>query len=44
MTEHTSSPYFTDIVDAIKRVRDVPGDMPLETFKVEFHLVHLRSR
>jgi uncharacterized protein with HEPN domain len=33
MTEHTASPYLTDIVDAITRVRGLLGDMPLETFK-----------
>jgi uncharacterized protein with HEPN domain len=36
MTEHTASPYLTDIVDAIERVRNVLGDMPLETFKADW--------
>ncbi len=36
MTEHTTSPYLTDIVDAIARVRGLLGDMPLETFKADW--------
>ncbi len=36
MTEHTASPYLTDIVDAIARVCGLLGDTPLETFKADW--------
>jgi uncharacterized protein with HEPN domain len=36
MTEHTSSPYLVDIVDAIARVRGLLGDMSLEAFKADW--------
>jgi len=36
MTEHTATPYLTDIVDAIERVRGLLGDMPLDAFKADW--------
>jgi uncharacterized protein with HEPN domain len=36
MTKHTASPYLTDIVDAIARVRGLLSDMPLEAFKADW--------
>ena len=36
MTGYSASPYLTDIVDAIERVRSLLGDMPLETFTADW--------
>ena len=36
MAESTASPYLTDIVDAIERVRGLLGDISLESFKADW--------